>query len=120
MSGSTRGSRSRNLIFTSTVALARSTVGTMRDDAAEAHVGKGVELDLGGLADLDLAERGLGHVGLDLERVHVGHGHHRALGVDRAEEKGVMMSPTLAFLVSTTPSNGARMSVCSTATSAAR
>ena len=34
-------------------------------------------------------------------------------------ENGVMMSPTLAFLVSTTPSNGARISVCSTATSAA-
>ncbi len=37
-----------------------------------------------------------------------------------AEEKGVMLSPTLAFLVSTTPSKGARISVCSTATSAVR
>ena len=31
-----------------------------------------------------------------------------------------MMSPTLAFLVSTMPSKGARISVCSTATSAWR
>ena len=37
-----------------------------------------------------------------------------------AEEKGVMMSPTFAFLVSTMPSNGARMSVCSTDTPAWR
>ena len=37
-----------------------------------------------------------------------------------AEENGVMMSPTLAFLVSTMPSKGARISVCSTATPAWR
>jgi len=37
-----------------------------------------------------------------------------------AEENGVMMSPTFAFLVSTMPSKGARMSVCSTETLAER
>ena len=37
-----------------------------------------------------------------------------------ADENGVITSPTLAFLVSTTPSKGARISVCSTATSATR
>ena len=37
-----------------------------------------------------------------------------------AEENGVMLSPTSAFFVSTIASNGARISVCSTVTSAAR
>ena len=37
-----------------------------------------------------------------------------------AAENGVMLSPTLAFFVSTTASNGARISVCSTLTSATR
>ena len=37
-----------------------------------------------------------------------------------ADENGVITSPTLAFFVSTTPSNGARISVCSTPTSVAR
>ena len=36
-----------------------------------------------------------------------------------AEEKGVMLSPTLALLVRITPSNGARITVWSTATCAA-
>ncbi|MCY1232154.1 hypothetical protein D9M68_634280 [compost metagenome] len=40
--------------------------------------------------------------------------------VSAAAENGVMLSPTLACLTSTTPSNGARTTVCSTATSAAR
>ncbi|MCY1241543.1 hypothetical protein D9M72_544510 [compost metagenome] len=40
--------------------------------------------------------------------------------VSAAAEKGVMLSPTLACLTSTTPSKGARTTVCSTATSAAR
>ena len=39
--------------------------------------------------------------------------------VSAALENGVMLSPTLAFLVSTTPSNGARIRVWSSATSAA-
>jgi len=39
--------------------------------------------------------------------------------VSAALEKGVMLSPTLALFVSTTPSNGARISVWSSATSAA-
>ena len=54
-----------------------------RDFAQQAQVGIGVELDLGGHADLDLGDRGFGDVGLDFERVHVGHVHHRALGVRR-------------------------------------
>ncbi|MNC99449.1 hypothetical protein D3C83_177480 [compost metagenome] len=37
-----------------------------------------------------------------------------------ADENGVMLSPTSAFFVSTTASNGARITVCSTATSATR
>jgi hypothetical protein len=37
-----------------------------------------------------------------------------------ADENGVITSPTFAFFVSTTPSNGARISVCSTATCEAR
>ncbi len=40
--------------------------------------------------------------------------------VSTAAENGVTMSPTLAFLVSTTPSKGARISVCSNATFAER
>ncbi|MNR57898.1 hypothetical protein D3C85_1787640 [compost metagenome] len=40
--------------------------------------------------------------------------------VSDAAENGVMLSPTLACLISTTPSNGARITVCSTDTSAER
>ena len=56
-------------------------------DAGEAVVGHRVELDLARLADLDLAERGLGDVGLDLERVHVGDRDHRAPGVGGLRER---------------------------------
>ena len=82
MSGRTRGSISSKRTLIITVALARSTVGTMRlTRAAKAHVGQRVELDLAGLPDLDLRQARLGDVGLDFERAHVGHRHHRALGV---------------------------------------
>jgi len=53
-----------------------------RDDA-ELIEGKAVELDLDGLADLDLARAGLGQVDTALETVGVGHdGEHHIAGID--------------------------------------
>jgi len=50
-------------------------------DAAEPLVRQGVELDLAGLAHPDLLEVGLRHVGLDLQRLHVGDGDDGGLRI---------------------------------------
>ena len=79
--------------------------------AAEAHVRQRVELDLGRLPTLDLGEARFGDVGLDLERAPCPPCVTTAPLESAAEENGVMMSPTFAFLAASTPSNGARISV---------
>ena len=50
----------------------------------KAGVGQGVEHDLDRLARAGLRQVAFGHVGLDFERIHVGHGHHGALCADGA------------------------------------
>src|SRR5262249_35083550 len=53
------------------------------DDPAESSARQGIQLDLAGLLELDLAEARLGDVGFDLERGHVGHRHHCRLRTER-------------------------------------
>src|SRR5580765_3404785 len=119
MSGTTRGSRSTNRIFTNTVAFARSTVGTMRwttpakrcSDSASSWISHGWPSFT--LASEDSA------TSASTSSVSMSAIVTTAPLVSAALENGVMLSPTLALFVSTTPSNGARISVWSSATSAA-
>ena len=55
--------------------------------AAETHVGQRIELDFARLVELDLAEVRFRHVGLDLQRRHVGHRHHRRLRTQRRRKR---------------------------------
>jgi hypothetical protein len=120
MSGRTRASRSTKRTLTSTVAFERSTVGTMRDTTAARRVsGSASSCTSQGwstaiLPMLDSA------TSASTSRVSMSATVTTAPFASAAEENGVMLSPTLAFLVRTMASNGARISVCSTPTSAAR
>ena len=88
--------------------LLRSAVGQMRSTRPVAVVGTRVEEDVDGRADVDGAERGLGHVGLHLERGEVDHRADGAARVAAAVTLGETTSPTSASLSTTMPSNGAR------------
>ncbi len=113
MSGSTRSSRSRNLIFTSTVAFARSTVGTMRFTTPPKRVsGTASSWISVGWPTLILPSED-SDTSASTSSVAMSAMVTTAPLVSIALENGVMLSPTFAFFVSTTPSNGARMSVCS-------
>src|SRR5262245_49027777 len=119
MSGTTRGSRSTKRIFTSTVALARSTVGTIRcttpakrcSESASSWISHGCPTFTFPSEDSATSA--------STSSVSMSAIVTTAPLVSAALENGVMLSPTLALFVSTTPSKGARISVWSSATSAA-
>jgi len=119
MSGSTRPSRSRKRILTSTVAFARSTVGTIRfttpgkrwPGTASSWISHGWPARIRPSEDSATSA--------STSSVSMSAIVTTAPLVSAACENGVMLSPTFALLVSTTPSNGARISVWSKATSAA-
>ena len=79
ISGFSFGSLSRMVTFTCTVALVRSAVGmTWRSTALYGLAGERLDRDLGRLLVAEPGHVGLGHVGLDLQRVEVGERHDRA------------------------------------------
>src|SRR5215470_11369343 len=118
MSGRTRSSRSRNLIFTSTVAFARSTVGTMRFTAPGKRCsGTASSWISHGCPGLILPSEASA-TSASTSRVSMSAIVTTAPLVSAACENGVMLSPTFALFVSTTPSNGARIRVQSSVTSA--
>src|SRR6185503_11780312 len=119
MSGTTRGSRSMNRIFTSTVAFARSTVGTTRcTTPATRCSGRASSWISQGWPSFTLPSEDSA-TSASTSRVSMSAIVTTAPLVSAALENGVMLSPTLALFVSTTPSKGARISVWSSATSAA-
>ena len=88
MSGSTRGSRSRSRIFTSTVALARSTVGTMRcTTPAKRCSGSASSWISQGCPTLTLPSEDSETSASTSSVLHVGHRHHRALGAGADGER---------------------------------
>ena len=120
ISGRMLASVSTKRILTSTVALARSTVGTVRlTTPRNRRPGKASSWISQGWPAFTLA-RLASDTSASTSSVAMSAMVTTAACEPSADENGVITSPTLAFLVSTTPSNGARISVCSTATWAAR
>ena len=111
MSGSTRSSRSTKRIFTSTVAFARSTVGTIRltipgkrwSGTASSWISHGWPILI---LPSEASATSASTSSVAMSAIVT-----TAPFVSAACENGVMLSPTFAFFVSTMPSNGARISV---------
>ena len=86
--------------------------------AREARVGQGVEEDLAGAGPRLIFDRLDSDTSASTSSVDRSAMFTTAPFESTADENGVTMSPTFALLVTTTPSNGARISVKSTATRA--
>jgi len=100
-------------ILVTTVALARSTVGTTRATLPRKRAsGIASSVISTGMSTRTLATL-LSETSASTSSVLMSAIVTTAPEVPAAAEKGVIMSPTLAFLTSTTPSNGARISVLS-------
>ncbi len=120
MSGSTRASFSTNFTLTRSVALVRSTVGTTRETSPSRRTsGYASSWISVGMPTFTL-ESDASETSASTSSVSMSAMLTTAPLESVADENGVMMSPTLAFLVSTMPSKGARMRVCSTETPAWR
>ncbi len=120
ISGSTAASSASKRIFVITVAFARSTVGTMRETVPPNRRSGSASRWISTGWSTRTFDRFDSDTSASTSRVAMSAMVTTAPLASSAEENGVTTSPTLALLVSTTPSNGARISVCSTLTSAAR
>ncbi len=120
MSGSTRGSRSTNFTLTSSVALLRSTVGTMRlTSPSRRSSGKASSWISAGCPTLIFAIED-SETSASTSSVSMSAIVTTAPVVPDADENGVTISPTFALFVSTMPVNGALISVWSKPTPATR